>query len=621
MSCAFTVVDARQWDMPIVYCSETFERLTGYERGEILGRNCRFLQVPHAGITPSAGGMGEGGIRDERGKWTHEGAVNHLREFIKAGRECQASIVNYKKDGRAFINLVTIIPISWESDEIAYFVGLQVDLVEQPFSIVERMRDGTYIVNYAVTQSTIPQFPTLAQQTTVSFGTEVHAAQWVEEEAETFNYDVSLAMSQTNPQTQSHDFLPNVPPHPSGEHEVSDDSPSNTFTSIGSGVAATGMGWNGGKKRKRSILEDSNIESMLASAVQAVESTGTGGIEVDESERGAWNEWMLDCCDDFIHVLSLKGTVLYVSPNTEQFLEYEAASLISRNWADYVHPADVVGVMRDIKDITNTGTVRLLYRVRKRTSGYIWMEARGRLDVEQSKGRKCVVLVGRIKPLDSLPWPLIRSNSSISTTRDNRDFWVKLSSTGIVLYTTAAAERLLGSSAEKFVGLCLPELDTRRHKEILSAIERTLKLGAVQSVHHTLRTGMGFDIHVRSVMFPNGRGAEAEGEVNGMRTIFCNIAEFDPSDPAAASAPSNHVFSLPSAPASSFTHHTSPHYPPFVNTEALSSATDADVFAELEVRGSTSWQYEVHNLKLQNKKLKEEYSALLSLKEKKQLRC
>jgi hypothetical protein len=33
-------------------------------------------------------------------------------------------------------------------DEIDYFIGLQVDLVEQPNSIFQSMKDGTYTVNY-----------------------------------------------------------------------------------------------------------------------------------------------------------------------------------------------------------------------------------------------------------------------------------------------------------------------------------------------------------------------------------------------------------------------------------------------------------------------------------------
>lgn len=39
-----------------------------------------------------------------------------------------------------FVNLLTVIPISLESDEIDYFVGLLVDLVDQPNAIIQNMK-------------------------------------------------------------------------------------------------------------------------------------------------------------------------------------------------------------------------------------------------------------------------------------------------------------------------------------------------------------------------------------------------------------------------------------------------------------------------------------------------
>lgn len=38
------------------------------------------------------------------------------------------------------MNLVTVIPIQDDNEETAFFVGLQVDLVEQPNAILERMK-------------------------------------------------------------------------------------------------------------------------------------------------------------------------------------------------------------------------------------------------------------------------------------------------------------------------------------------------------------------------------------------------------------------------------------------------------------------------------------------------
>lgn len=53
-SCAFAVVDARRFDQPLVFVSDTFVKMTGYSNEEIIGRNCRFLQTPGGGTVQGA---------------------------------------------------------------------------------------------------------------------------------------------------------------------------------------------------------------------------------------------------------------------------------------------------------------------------------------------------------------------------------------------------------------------------------------------------------------------------------------------------------------------------------------------------------------------------------------
>lgn len=127
MSCAFVVCDVTQHDIPIVYCSDIFERLTGYTKHEILGRNCRFLQAPDGRI--------QAGLKR---KYVDDQSVWRIKNMITARQEMQTSVINYRKGGQPFMNLLTMIPITWDSDEIKYYVGFQVDLVEQPTSITSK---------------------------------------------------------------------------------------------------------------------------------------------------------------------------------------------------------------------------------------------------------------------------------------------------------------------------------------------------------------------------------------------------------------------------------------------------------------------------------------------------
>ena len=57
---------------------------------------------------------------------------------------------------------------------------------------------------------------------------------------------------------------------------------------------------------------------------------------------------------DFIHVLSLKGSLLYVSPAITRILGYTTQELIGRSIADLCHPADIVPVMRELKEASST---------------------------------------------------------------------------------------------------------------------------------------------------------------------------------------------------------------------------------------------------------------------------
>lgn len=127
LSCAFVLCDVTQDDSPIVYMSEAFGRLTGYSEEEIVGRNCRFLQSPDGNVEP---GM-------ER-KFMDSNTAHRLRTTIDARDEIQVSVINYRKGGQPFMNLVTIIPIRWDSNDYQFYVGFQVDLVEKPDAVTKK---------------------------------------------------------------------------------------------------------------------------------------------------------------------------------------------------------------------------------------------------------------------------------------------------------------------------------------------------------------------------------------------------------------------------------------------------------------------------------------------------
>jgi PAS domain S-box-containing protein len=106
----FVIADPTLPDCPIVFASDAFLQLSGYRREEVLGRNCRFLQ----------------------GKDTDRSTVLELKAAIKAGKEITVRLLNYKKDGTPFWNMLTVASIRDVTGRLRFYVGVQVDVTAQP---------------------------------------------------------------------------------------------------------------------------------------------------------------------------------------------------------------------------------------------------------------------------------------------------------------------------------------------------------------------------------------------------------------------------------------------------------------------------------------------------------
>ncbi|KAK6223800.1 vivid pas protein vvd [Colletotrichum tabaci] len=115
-SVALLLCDLEQPDTPIVYASEHFSILTGYSNKEILGKNCRFLQAPGGKVSQKSAR-----------KHVDKNVVKNMRKAVEANDEVQLEVLNFKKDGTPFVNLLTMIPVRWESQHFRYSVGFQVE--------------------------------------------------------------------------------------------------------------------------------------------------------------------------------------------------------------------------------------------------------------------------------------------------------------------------------------------------------------------------------------------------------------------------------------------------------------------------------------------------------------
>ncbi|XP_055818696.1 protein TWIN LOV 1-like isoform X2 [Solanum dulcamara] len=98
---SFVLTDANLPDMPIVFASDAFLKLTGFSKDEVLGYNCRSSSVTD---TDSKSQFG-------------------IKECIQDEQPSTLRMLNYRKDGTSF--WLHISPVRNASGKVAYFVAVE----------------------------------------------------------------------------------------------------------------------------------------------------------------------------------------------------------------------------------------------------------------------------------------------------------------------------------------------------------------------------------------------------------------------------------------------------------------------------------------------------------------
>ncbi|MDB5641690.1 MAG: response regulator receiver modulated diguanylate cyclase/phosphodiesterase [Hyphomicrobiales bacterium] len=89
---------------PLLYVNKAFERLTGYQRHEALGKDCRYLQ----------------------GNEREQPEVALIRAAITACKPVDVTLRNYRKDGSAFWNSLSLRPILVAGEQL--YIGILRDI-------------------------------------------------------------------------------------------------------------------------------------------------------------------------------------------------------------------------------------------------------------------------------------------------------------------------------------------------------------------------------------------------------------------------------------------------------------------------------------------------------------
>lgn len=127
---AFCLTDPHKPGNPIIYASDGLLRLSGYKRREMMGKNPRMLQCIS----------------------TDTEVTQRIRESLALGRESVELVINRRKDGTPFWNLLFICPL-YEQGSVRYHLGAQINVSE---SMGSDFKDILRVLNFALPGEEFP---------------------------------------------------------------------------------------------------------------------------------------------------------------------------------------------------------------------------------------------------------------------------------------------------------------------------------------------------------------------------------------------------------------------------------------------------------------------------------
>ncbi|MDO6565602.1 ATP-binding protein [Alteromonas sp. 1_MG-2023] len=102
------IADIKRSGQPIIYVNNAFSRLTGHNKEDIIGKNCRLMQ----------------------GDDTDSTTTMQIRRAISNREPIETTLLNYRKDGSSFYNRLILTPVK-SNGEVTHYIGFQQDVTQQ----------------------------------------------------------------------------------------------------------------------------------------------------------------------------------------------------------------------------------------------------------------------------------------------------------------------------------------------------------------------------------------------------------------------------------------------------------------------------------------------------------
>jgi len=100
------IIDAKKPNFPIIYANQSFQKMTGYEKKEILGQDYFSLFGDNV---------------DSR-------IIDAIKHVIRKGKAFHGEMLNFQRNGKKYWNLLRIALVRDSNGSVTHYVGIQTDI-------------------------------------------------------------------------------------------------------------------------------------------------------------------------------------------------------------------------------------------------------------------------------------------------------------------------------------------------------------------------------------------------------------------------------------------------------------------------------------------------------------
>lgn len=379
---AVLITEAEPFDHPgprILYVNEAFTKMTGYTSDEVIGKTPRILQGPKS---------------DKK-------VLRKLGKSLRNWEACEATLINYKKNGEEFWLHLSMSPVADEKGWYTHWIAIERDVTAQKNKELEQELIAEVSRSFNVT----PDIPKIAQRLCASigaFGDFLFVELWA------VNLEKNL--------------LRQLGHHAADDLVAEFYQKTQTIDSFKKGEGLPGRVWADRKSHlwskaevdqhfvRKAAGETIGLHSVLGVPLlhdKGVVGALVIGSELSEESLRRYSDilnhlkmqlgselyrkqlesdlrHMFDTLPDIVCVTDLQGRFLKVNKAFSELTGYPEKEILTRSYHTFVHPDDLEASNRDLENLTKGNrTVGFENRYITKSGGIIWLSWTSRASVRE----------------------------------------------------------------------------------------------------------------------------------------------------------------------------------------------------------------------------------------------